>query len=317
MTAMRVVLAAPRGFCAGVERAVVTVEKALETYGAPVYVRRQIVHNRRVVTDLEARGAVFVQELDEVPRGATVVFAAHGVSPKVYAEAAERGLKAIDATCPMVAKVHREVKCFATRDLQILLIGQAGHDEVVGTTGEAPERITLVQCPGDVDELVVADPLKVAWLSQTTLSVDETNETVSRLRVKFPALIDPPSEDICYATQNRQSAAKLIAPHSDLVIVVGSKNSSNSARLAEVAIQAGAKAAHQVEDASEIGPSWFVGVDSVGIAAGASAPRVLIDGVLEYLAGIGASPATEERFTEEDVSFSLPAQLRKDLRGLS
>jgi 4-hydroxy-3-methylbut-2-enyl diphosphate reductase len=317
MTAMRVVLAAPRGFCAGVERAVVTVEKALEIYGAPVYVRRQIVHNRRVVADLEARGAVFVQELDEVPHGATVVFAAHGVAPQVYAEAAERGLRAIDATCPMVAKVHREVRSFATRDLQILLIGQAGHDEVVGTTGEAPERVTLVERPSDVEGLVVADPLKVAWLSQTTLSVDETNETVNQLRVKFPSLIDPPSEDICYATQNRQSAAKLIAPHSDLVIVVGSKNSSNSTRLAEVALLAGAGAAHQVEDAREIDPSWFVGVDSVGIAAGASVPNVLIDGVLEYLESHGASPATEEIFTEEDVSFSLPAQLRKDLRGLS
>ena len=224
----RVVVAAPRGYCAGVDRAVVTVERALETYGAPIYVRKQIVHNRHVVETLEQRGAVFVDDLSTVPAGATVVFSAHGVSPAVRDEAKQRGLKAIDATCPLVTKVHHEAKRFAREDLDILLIGHAGHEEVEGTTGEAPANITLVQSPADVDGVEVRDPAKVAWLSQTTLSVDETMETVRRLREKFPELIDPPSDDICYATSNRQAAIKQIAAHSDLVIVVGSANSSNS-----------------------------------------------------------------------------------------
>ncbi len=313
MALAKVVLAVPHGFCAGVERAVLTVEKALELYPPPVYVRRQIVHNQHVVDELAARGAVFVQELSEVPRGATVVFAAHGVSPEVRAEAVQRGLKTIDATCPMVAKVHHEAKLYAERGLQILLIGQRGHDEVVGTTGEAPEHITLVESPEDVEALEVADATKLVWLTQTTLSVDDTSQTVARLRARFCDLIDPPTEDICYATQNRQSSIKLIAGHCDLVIVVGSKNSSNSTRLADVAIEAGAKAAHRVEDASEIDPSWLAGVESVGVSSGASAPDVLLQGVLEYLQGRGFGRAIEEVFTEEDMYFPLPAELLHDL----
>jgi 4-hydroxy-3-methylbut-2-enyl diphosphate reductase len=313
MALKKVVLAVPHGFCAGVERAVLTVEKALELYPSPVYVRRQIVHNQHVVDELAARGAVFVQELSEVPRGSTVVFAAHGVSPEVRAEAVERGLKTIDATCPMVAKVHHEAKLYAERGLQILLIGQRGHDEVVGTTGEAPDHITLIEGPEDVDALRVADATKLVWLTQTTLSVDDTAETVSSLRAKFADLIDPPTEDICYATQNRQSAIKLIARHCDLVIVVGSKNSSNSTRLAGVALEAGAKVAHRVENASEIDPSWLVGVESVGVSSGASAPDVLLQAVLGYLQGQGFGQAIEEVFTEEDMYFPLPAELLHDL----
>ncbi len=306
-------LAVPHGFCAGVERAVLTVEKALELYPPPVYVRRQIVHNQHVVDELAARGAVFVQELSEVPMGATVIFAAHGVSPKVRAEAVERNLKTIDATCPMVSKVHHEAKLYAERGLQILLIGQKGHDEVVGTTGEAPEHIRLIESPEDVDALEVADPTKLVWLTQTTLSVDDTSHTVAALRAKFAELIDPPTDDICYATQNRQSAIKLIAPHCDVVIVVGSKNSSNSTRLADVALEAGAKAAHRVEDASEIDPAWLVGAESVGVSSGASAPDVLMQAVLAYLQNAGFGPVVEEVFTEEDMYFPLPAELLHDL----
>jgi 4-hydroxy-3-methylbut-2-enyl diphosphate reductase len=256
-------LAAPRGYCAGVDRAVITVEKALDLYGAPVYVRKQIVHNKHVVADLEARGAVFVEELTEVPAGQTVVFSAHGVSPAVHAEAEERGLKTIDATCPLVTKVHHEAKRFAGDDYDILLIGHAGHEEVEGTAGEAPEHIQLVEGPADVDKIVVRDPAKVAWLSQTTLSVDETLETVSAIRARFPQLLDPPSDDICYATQNRQLAVKEIARDSDLVIVVGSGNSSNSVRLVEVALEAGARASYRVDDASEIDEAWLDGVRTV------------------------------------------------------
>ena len=312
--AKRVVVAAPRGYCAGVDRAVVTVEKALDVYGPPVYVRKQIVHNRHVVEDLEARGAIFVEELAEVPLGATVVFSAHGVSPAVHAEAAERGLKTIDATCPLVTKVHNEAKRFAGQGIQILLIGHAGHEEVEGTTGEAPEHITLVQHPDDVADVELADPSKVAWLSQTTLSVDETWETVGRLREKFPALMDPPSDDICYATQNRQSAVKQIAGHSDLVIVVGSRNSSNSVRLVEVALEAGAKASYRVDNAGEIDEAWLDGVSSVGVTSGASVPDALVQGVLDFLTERGFPPAVEERLTEENLTFALPPELRKDLR---
>ncbi|MGZ4638418.1 MAG: 4-hydroxy-3-methylbut-2-enyl diphosphate reductase, partial [Actinomycetes bacterium] len=233
----RVLLAAPRGYCAGVDRAVITVEKALETYGAPVYVRKQIVHNKHVVETLQDRGAIFVEETDEVPVGATVVFSAHGVAPVVHEEAGRRQLKTIDATCPLVTKVHGEARRFAADDFDILLIGHEGHEEVVGTTGEAPEHVHLVDGPDDVENVTVRDPEKVAWLSQTTLSVDETLETVRRLRLKFPALLDPPSDDICYATQNRQLAIKEISKDADLVIVVGSANSSNSVRLAEVALE--------------------------------------------------------------------------------
>lgn len=313
----RVVVAAPRGYCAGVDRAVVTVEKALQTYGPPVYVRKQIVHNRHVVEDLEARGAIFVDELSEVPAGSTVVFSAHGVSPAVRDEATARGLKTIDATCPLVTKVHREVQRFADQGLQIMLIGHAGHEEVEGTTGEAPANITLIEHPDDVDSVDVADPSKVAWLTQTTLSVDETSETVSRMRSRFPDLIDPPSDDICYATQNRQQAVKQIAAGSDLVIVVGSRNSSNSMRLVEVALAAGAKAAHRVDNAREIDPAWLVDADTVGVTSGASVPEVLVDGVLDFLQEQGYPPAVEERLTEENLTFALPMELRKDLRSLT
>jgi 4-hydroxy-3-methylbut-2-enyl diphosphate reductase len=312
--AKKVVVAAPRGYCAGVDRAVVTVERALDVYGPPVYVRKQIVHNRHVVEDLEARGAIFVEELDEVPTGATVVFSAHGVSPAVHAEAAARGLKTIDATCPLVTKVHNEAKRFSGQGLQILLIGHAGHEEVEGTTGEAPESITLIEHPDDVDALEVDHPDKLAWLTQTTLSVDETSETVSRLRAKFPALIDPPSDDICYATQNRQGAVKQISAHSDLMIVVGSQNSSNSVRLVEVALEAGAKAAHRVDNASEIDLAWLEGVESVGVTSGASVPDSLVQGVLDLLQVNGFPAAVEERLIEENLTFALPPELRRDLR---
>ena len=310
----RVVVAAPRGYCAGVDRAVVTVERALDLYGSPVYVRKQIVHNRHVVEDLEARGAIFVEELDEVPTGSTVVFSAHGVSPAVHDQAAERGLKTIDATCPLVTKVHSEARRFAGRGLQILLIGHAGHEEVEGTAGEAPEHITLVERPEDVASVEVADPAKVAWLSQTTLSVDETWATVGKLREKFPQMIDPPSDDICYATQNRQSAVKQIAADADLVIVVGSRNSSNSVRLVEVALEAGAKASHRVDNAGEIDEAWLEGVQKVGVTSGASVPDELVQGVLAFLQQRGFPAAVEERLTEENLVFALPPELRKDLR---
>ena len=312
-----VVVAAPRGYCAGVDRAVVTVERALEVYGPPVYVRKEIVHNRHVVEDLEARGAVFVDELDAVPAGATVVFSAHGVSPAVHAEASARSLKTIDATCPLVTKVHNEAKRFAGEGKTILFIGHAGHEEVEGTMGEAPESMILVEHPDDVDGVQVEDPTQLAWLSQTTLSVDETWETVTRLREKFPLLMDPPSDDICYATQNRQVAVKKIAPMVDLMITVGSANSSNSVRLVEVALEAGAKASYRVDNASEIDPAWLVGVDKVGVTSGASVPDALVQGVLAYLTEQGFPPATEEVLTEENLTFALPPELRKDLRKRS
>jgi 4-hydroxy-3-methylbut-2-en-1-yl diphosphate reductase len=314
MADKRVVVAAPRGYCAGVDRAVITVEKALDTYGAPVYVRKQIVHNRHVVETLQQRGAIFVEELEEVPPGATVVFSAHGVSPAVHAEAADRRLRTIDATCPLVTKVHHEARRFAREDREILLIGHAGHEEVEGTAGEAPEHITLVESPEHVADVQVKDPSKVAWLSQTTLSVDETLATVAKLREKFPLLLDPPSDDICYATQNRQLAVKQIAAHSDLVIVVGSANSSNSVRLVEVALEAGAKASYRVDFASEIDEAWLEGVSSVGVTSGASVPDDLVRGVLDYLEARGFPPATEERLTEENLVFALPPELRRDLR---
>jgi 4-hydroxy-3-methylbut-2-enyl diphosphate reductase len=308
-------LAAPRGYCAGVDRAVITVEKALDLYGAPVYVRKQIVHNKHVVSDLESRGAVFVEELDEVPEGATVVFSAHGVSPAVHEEAKVRGLKTIDATCPLVTKVHHEAKRFAKDDYDILLIGHAGHEEVEGTSGEAPEHIQLVQGPEDVADIVVRDPSKVAWLSQTTLSVDETLETVDAIRERFPELLDPPSDDICYATQNRQLAVKEIAHDADLVIVVGSANSSNSVRLAEVALEAGARAAYRVDDASEIDDAWLDGVDKVSVTSGASVPEALVEGVLAYLAERGYPDAEAVHSAEESLIFALPPELRRDLRA--
>jgi 4-hydroxy-3-methylbut-2-enyl diphosphate reductase len=310
-----VLLAAPRGYCAGVDRAVITVEKALDLYGAPVYVRKQIVHNKHVVSTLEERGAVFVEELDEVPEGATVVFSAHGVSPQVHQQAAERGLKTIDATCPLVTKVHHEAKRFAKDDYDILLIGHEGHEEVEGTSGEAPSHIQLVQGPEDVADLEVRDPSKVAWLSQTTLSVDETMETVDAIRQRFPQLLDPPSDDICYATQNRQLAIKEIAQRADLVIVVGSGNSSNSVRLVEVALEAGAGAAHRVDDASEIRDEWLEGVDRVSVTSGASVPEELVQGVLDLLGAKGYPGAEAVHSAEESLIFALPPELRRDLRA--
>ncbi|MCD4525564.1 4-hydroxy-3-methylbut-2-enyl diphosphate reductase [Nocardioides sp. cx-173] len=310
-----VLLAAPRGYCAGVDRAVVTVEKALDLYGAPVYVRKQIVHNKHVVADLESRGAVFVEELDEVPAGETVVFSAHGVSPAVHRQAQERELKTIDATCPLVTKVHHEAKRFADDDFDILLIGHAGHEEVEGTAGEAPDNIQLVQSPADVANIVVRDPARVAWLSQTTLSVDETLETVAAIRERFPLLLDPPSDDICYATQNRQLAVKEIARGSDLLIVVGSGNSSNSVRLVEVALEAGAKASYRVDDASEIDETWLDGVRSVSVTSGASVPEALVEGVLSYLAERGFPDAKAVHSAEESLIFSLPKELRRDLKA--
>jgi 4-hydroxy-3-methylbut-2-enyl diphosphate reductase len=310
-----VLLAAPRGYCAGVDRAVVTVEKALELYGSPVYVRKQIVHNKHVVADLESRGAIFVEELDEVPEGQTVVFSAHGVSPEVHRQAEERALKTIDATCPLVTKVHHEAKRFAGEDYDILLIGHEGHEEVEGTAGEAPEHIQLVQSPADVPGIVVRDPDKVAWLSQTTLSVDETMETVAAIRERFPNLLDPPSDDICYATQNRQLAVKEIARDSDLVIVVGSGNSSNSVRLVEVALEAGAGSAYRVDDASEIDESWLEGVDTVSVTSGASVPEELVQGVLAYLQERGYPDARAVHSAEESLIFALPKELRRDLKA--
>ena len=307
----RVLLAAPRGYCAGVDRAVVAVEKALEHYGAPVYVRKQIVHNVHVVSTLEQQGAIFVDEVDEVPTGAHVVFSAHGVSPAVVQSAADRGLQAIDATCPLVTKVHREAVRFARDDFQILLIGHAGHEEVEGTAGEAPDHVTLVNGPEDVDRISVRDPEKVVWLSQTTLSVDETMETVRRLRERFPHLQNPPSDDICYATQNRQVAIKKVAEDADLVIVVGSANSSNSVRLVEVALEYGAKAAYRVDYASEIKQEWLDGVASVGVTSGASVPEVLVQEVLDDLRDAGYTDVQQVKTAEEDLMFSLPKELRR------
>jgi len=311
----RVLLASPRGYCAGVDRAVIAVEKALERFGAPVYVRKQIVHNIHVVTELEAKGAIFVDEVDQVPADAHVVFSAHGVSPAVVNAAAERGLRAIDATCPLVTKVHREAVRFARDDYEILLIGHQGHEEVEGTAGEAPEHVTIVNSPDEADTIEVRDPSKVVWLSQTTLSVDETMETVRRLRARFPELQDPPSDDICYATQNRQVAIKKVAKDADLVIVVGSANSSNSVRLVEVALEYGAKAAYRVDYADEIEQSWLEGVETVGVTSGASVPEVLVQEVLRDLAGAGYRDVDEVRTAEEDLMFSLPKELRQDSAG--
>ena len=292
----------------------VTVEKALRLYGPPVYVRKQIVHNKHVVRSLEQRGAIFVEELAEVPDGARVVFSAHGVSPAVHQEAAERGLMTTDATCPLVTKVHHEARRFAAEDHDILLIGHEGHEEVEGTSGEAPDRIRLVQDPADVANVEVRDPSKVAWLSQTTLSVDETMQTVQRLRERFPLLVDPPSDDICYATQNRQQAVKEIAAAADLVLVVGSRNSSNSVRLVEVALESGARSAYLVDDAEEIDEAWLDGASTVGVTSGASVPEDLVEGVLDWLSERGFPPPETVHTAEESLTFALPPELRKDLR---
>ncbi len=316
MSEKRVVVAAPRGYCAGVDRAVITVEKSLDLYEGPVYVRKEIVHNKHVVENLEERGAIFVDELDQVPEGSTVVFSAHGVSPAVRDEAGRRMLKAVDATCPLVTKVHHEAKRFAKDDITILLIGHDGHEEVEGTMGEAPEHTILVESPSDVDSLELPEGANVAWLSQTTLSVDETMEIVRRLREKFPQLQDPPSDDICYATQNRQMAVKQIASKGcDLMIVVGSNNSSNTKRLVEVALEAGAKASYRVDNHTEIRDEWLDGADVVGVTSGASVPDRLVQGVLEFLESKGYPKAEEERLTEETLHFALPPELRKDIRS--
>ncbi|NUT98504.1 MAG: 4-hydroxy-3-methylbut-2-enyl diphosphate reductase [Saccharothrix sp.] len=309
----RVLLAKPRGYCAGVDRAVVTVEKALEQYGAPVYVRKEIVHNKHVVETLSERGAIFVDETDQVPEGALVVFSAHGVSPMVHAEAANRNLRTIDATCPLVTKVHNEAKRFAREDYDILLIGHEGHEEVEGTAGEAPEHIQLVDTAEDVDKVTVRDPSKVVWLSQTTLSVDETMVRVRQLKERFPDLQEPPSDDICYATSNRQTAVKTMAPQCELVLVVGSKNSSNSVRLVEVALQAGAKASYLVDYASEVDPAWLEGVTTVGVTSGASVPDILVMELLEFLAGHGYGEVEEITTANEKIAFALPRELRKDM----
>ncbi|HOA65987.1 MAG TPA: 4-hydroxy-3-methylbut-2-enyl diphosphate reductase [Phycicoccus elongatus] len=311
----RVLLAAPRGYCAGVDRAVVTVEKALELYGPPVYVRKEIVHNKHVVTTLEKRGAIFVDETDEVPEGATVIFSAHGVAPIVHEEAAARSLKTVDATCPLVTKVHREAVRFADADYDILLIGHEGHEEVVGTSGEAPEHITIVDGPADVANVEVRDPEKVVWLSQTTLSVDETMETVRLLREKFPSLQDPPSDDICYATQNRQLAVKQMARECDLMIVVGSRNSSNSVRLVEVALEHGSRAGHLVDYAAEIDEGWLDGVSTVGVTSGASVPEILVREVLEFLSDRGFGDVRPVVAAEESLMFALPNEIRRDLKA--
>ena len=313
--AKRVLLAAPRGYCAGVDRAVVTVEKALALYGAPVYVRKQIVHNVHVVASLEAKGAIFVEETDEVPEGKTVVFSAHGVSPLVHEQAAARNLKTIDATCPLVTKVHHEVRRFATEDSEILLIGHHGHEEVEGTAGEAPDRVRIVDGLDGARTIQPTPGKNLVWLSQTTLSVDETMEAVAILKERFPEIQAPPSDDICYATQNRQEAIKEIAPQADLVIVVGSRNSSNSVRLVEVALEYGAKASHLVDYAEEIQDEWFTGVETIGVTSGASVPEILVKDVLATLREHGFKDVQEVTAAEESLLFALPPELRKDMKA--
>ncbi len=314
VTGKRVLLAKPRGYCAGVDRAVQTVEQALAHYGPPIYVRKEIVHNKHVVSTLQAQGAIFVDETDEVPSGSIVIFSAHGVAPQVYEQAKTRDLKAIDATCPLVTKVHHEARRFAAEDYDILLIGHEGHEEVIGTAGEAPNHVQLVNGPDDVDSVRVRDPAKVVWLSQTTLSVDETMSTVARLAERLPLLQSPPSDDICYATQNRQHVVKEIASQCDVVIVVGSRNSSNSVRLREVAIDAGASAAYLVDYATEIDDEWLAGAHTVGLTSGASVPEELVTQVLGHLAGQGFDDVTEITTVQEKLTFSLPQELKRDMR---
>jgi 4-hydroxy-3-methylbut-2-enyl diphosphate reductase len=313
--ARRVLLAKPRGYCAGVDRAVQTVTEALALYGPPVYVRKEIVHNKYVVNTLREQGAVFVAENDEVPEGAIVIFSAHGVAPEVYEQARRRNLKAIDATCPLVTKVHQEARRYAADDYDILLIGHEGHEEVVGTAGEAPDHVQLVDGPDAVDSVTVRDPAKVVWLSQTTLSVDETMETVARLKRRLPLLQAPPSDDICYATSNRQEVVKVIAPQCDVVIVVGSRNSSNSVRLVEVALTAGARAAYLVDGAAEIDDAWLPDAGTVGLTSGASVPDELVLAVLDHLAERGFTDVAEVTTAQEKLVFSLPQELKRDLRA--
>ncbi|MEY4034876.1 MAG: hypothetical protein RLZZ311_53 [Actinomycetota bacterium] len=310
----RVLLAAPRGYCAGVDRAVVAVEKSLELYGAPVYVRKEIVHNKHVVSTLEQRGVIFVNETDEVPEGATVVFSAHGVSPAVHAEAAARNLKTIDATCPLVTKVHNEVKRFADDETEILLIGHNGHEEVEGTAGEAPGKVRVVDGLEEARTIQPTPGKKLVWLTQTTLSVDETMQSVAILKERFPEIANPPSDDICYATQNRQEAIKAIAPQADLVLVVGSTNSSNSVRLVEVALEYGAKAAYLVDYAAEVKEEWLANAETIGVTSGASVPEILVDDLLKHLSVHGYHDVKEVRATEETLLFALPKELRADLK---
>jgi 4-hydroxy-3-methylbut-2-enyl diphosphate reductase len=308
-------LAAPRGYCAGVDRAILTVEKALDLYGAPLYVRKEIVHNKYVVESLQERGVIFVEELDVVPEGSTVIFSAHGVAPSVHAEAAERSLKTIDATCPLVTKVHAEARRFSNEGLDIILIGHAGHEEVEGTMGEAPNSITLVQNPEEARNLEVDNPEKLIWLSQTTLSVDETIQTVNVLKERFPEMASPPSDDICYATQNRQTAVKAMSPQCDVVIVVGSGNSSNSVRLVEVALDAGAKTSYRVDSFRELKIEWLEGASIVGVTSGASVPELLVNEVLQWLAEQGFNDCEEVRTAEETLMFALPPELRRDIKS--
>jgi 4-hydroxy-3-methylbut-2-en-1-yl diphosphate reductase len=314
-TGKRVLLANPRGYCAGVDRAVQTVQEALKLYGAPIYVRKQIVHNKHVVSTLERQGAIFVEENEEVPEGATVIFSAHGVAPEVYEQAKARSLKAVDATCPLVTKVHQEAKRFAAADYDILLIGHEGHEEVIGTSGEAPAHVQLVDGPDGADRVTVRDPEKVVWLSQTTLSVDETLETVARLKKGLPMLQSPPSDDICYATSNRQQAVKEIAPDCDVVLVVGSRNSSNSVRLVEVALAAGARAGYLVDYPAEIADEWLVGARTVGLTSGASVPDELVMQVLDHLAERGFTDVSQVTTADERLTFSLPQELKRDMKA--
>jgi 4-hydroxy-3-methylbut-2-enyl diphosphate reductase len=310
----KVLLAVPRGYCAGVERAVDAVELALKQHGEPVYVRKQIVHNQHVVADLESRGAVFVEEETEVPEGAVVVLSAHGVAPEVHENSAVRGLRVIDATCPLVTKVHLEAKRFAGEGDTIILIGHAGHEEVVGTTGQAPENTILVQTPEEAEAVEVPDPSRVSYLTQTTLSVDETNEIIEILRRRFPSMEGPPREDICYATTNRQEAVKRIAADSDVVLVIGSANSSNSNRLVEVSKAAGTPA-YLVDDETEVEPAWLAGAGVVGLTSGASAPEWLVDRMLAFLREQGASEVEEVHVVDESLRFSLPVGVRGSGRG--
>jgi len=305
----RVLLARPRGYCAGVERAVHTVERALRIHGAPVYVRKQIVHNIHVVRDLERKGAIFVEEETEVPEGAVVILSAHGVAPRVYANAAARRLFVIDATCPLVTKVHLEARRFARAGATILLIGHQGHEEVVGTSGEAPDHIVLVSSPEEARTVRVPDPTNVAYLSQTTLSVDETNEVIAVLQERFPLIQGPPRDDICYATQNRQEAVKDVAARSDLILVIGSDNSSNSQRLVEVSNAFGTPA-YLIDDESEIDASWFDAAETVGVTSGASAPELLVERVVDHLRSLGATEVEEVSTLEETMRFSLPVEVR-------
>jgi 4-hydroxy-3-methylbut-2-en-1-yl diphosphate reductase len=310
----KLLLAAPRGYCAGVDRAVQTVERALELYGAPVYVRKEIVHNKHVVEQLRERGAVFVESETEVPEGATVVFSAHGVAPSVHANAAERQLQTIDATCPLVTKVHVEAKKFAAEGYTIVLVGHAGHEEVEGTMGEAPDNIVLIENERDVDELEVQDPSKVAYISQTTLSVDETRAVINRLRERFPEIIGPRTDDICYATTNRQAAVKQLARKCDLVLVIGSRNSSNSNRLVEVAREHGADS-HLIDNESEVREDWLEGKRVVGITSGASAPDELVQRLVRFFEARGTSDVEVLEVVQEDVRFMLPKTIRQAMAG--